>query len=117
MSRRLARQLMRYRTLLVALANAAITWVILIIAPLGLFAVINCTVMVFLASLATGFIGDLALNALLHDRNLGPQSNRIGDADSQGPSQRRAMADDGDFWKSISEGQSSRQSLPRQDDD
>jgi hypothetical protein len=49
----------------VALANGAITWVILIVAPLGLFAVISCTVMVFFASLATGFLGDLALVVLL----------------------------------------------------
>ncbi|HIK46931.1 MAG TPA: hypothetical protein IGR64_18990 [Leptolyngbyaceae cyanobacterium M65_K2018_010] len=65
MSQQLARQLVRYRNLLVALANAAITWVILIIAPLGLFAVIVCTVLVFLASLATGFLGDLAFVTLL----------------------------------------------------
>jgi hypothetical protein len=65
MSRQLARQLVRYRWGLVALANAAITWVVLIIAPLGLFAVVNCTVLVFLASLATGWLGDMALLALL----------------------------------------------------
>jgi hypothetical protein len=65
MSRQLARQLVRYRWGLVALANAAITWVVLIIAPLGLFAVINCTVLVFLASMATGWLGDMALLALL----------------------------------------------------
>jgi hypothetical protein len=65
MSRQLARQLVRYRWGLVALANGAITWVILIIAPLGLFAVISCTLMVVFASLATGWLGDMALLALL----------------------------------------------------
>lgn len=117
MSRSLARKLVRYRNLLVALANAAITWGILIIAPLGLFAVINCTVMVFLASLATGFIGDLALNALLNDMNGDPRSIRFGDSNRQGPPQRGAMADDSHFWKGISEGQSPRQSLPRRDEE
>ncbi|MEY3299669.1 MAG: hypothetical protein RLZZ597_2929 [Cyanobacteriota bacterium] len=117
MSRSLARKLVRYRNLLVALANAAITWGILIIAPLGLFAVINCTVMVFLASLATGFIGDLALNALLNDLNSDPRSIRFGDPNRQGPPQRGEMANDGNFWNRISEGDRPRQSLPRRDED
>lgn len=117
MSRRLARQLMHYRTLLVALANAAITWVILIIAPLGLFAVISCTVMVFLASLTTGIMGDLALHALLNDRNSAPRSPRFGNTNDPGPSRRGVMADEGDFWKGISEEHPPRQSLPRRDED
>jgi hypothetical protein len=117
MSRSLARKLMRYRTLLVALANAAITWGILIIAPLGLFAVINCTLMVFLASLATGFMGDLALNALLHDMDSGPHATRLDDPRYQEPPRRGEIDDDGNLWKSISEGQSSRRSLPRRDEE
>ncbi|MFH7244124.1 MAG: CRISPR-associated protein Csx18 [Spirulina sp.] len=117
MSRSLARKLVRYRNVMVALANAGITWVILIIAPLGLFAVINCTVMVFLASLATGFLGDLALNALLNDMNNDPRSIRFGDPNRQGPPQRGEMANEGDFWNRISEGDSPRQSLPRRDEE
>jgi hypothetical protein len=35
----------------VALGNASITWVLLIIAPLGLFTVITCTALVLIASL------------------------------------------------------------------
>ena len=117
MSRSLARKLVRYRNLLVALANAAITWGILIIAPLGLFAVINCTVMVFLASLVTGFMGDLALNALLNDMNNDPRSTGRDDPRYPGQAQRGEMADDGNFWNRISEGQPPRQSLPRRDEE
>lgn len=65
MSSELVRQLVRYRNVLVALANAGITWVILIVAPLGLFAVILCTLAVFLGSLTIGIIGDVALISLL----------------------------------------------------
>jgi len=60
-----AKQLTRYRTLLIALANAGITWIILIIAPLGLFAVITCTALVFASSFIFGTVGDFALFALL----------------------------------------------------
>ncbi len=59
------KQLVRYRSVLVALANAAITWVILIVAPLGLFAVILCTALVFLSSIVFGTVGDFALFSLL----------------------------------------------------
>ncbi|MCA6575172.1 MAG: hypothetical protein IM535_22015 [Pseudanabaena sp. M38BS1SP1A06MG] len=62
MSPSLLKKLVRYRTVITAIANAAITWVILIIAPLGLFAVITCTLGVFLGSL---FIGNLSDKALL----------------------------------------------------
>ncbi|WP_066382193.1 CRISPR-associated protein Csx18 [Anabaena sp. CA = ATCC 33047] len=62
------KKLIRYRSWIVAVVNAAITWVILIIAPLGLFAVISCTVGVFLASLLVGEICDRLLFQLL--RNL-----------------------------------------------
>jgi len=67
MSPKLIKQLNRYRSLAIALANAAVTWVILIIAPLGLFAVITCTVLVFASSLILGVLGDMALTLLLRD--------------------------------------------------
>lgn len=67
MSPKLIKQLSRYRSLAIALANAALTWVILIIAPLGLFAVITCTVLVFASSLLLGVLGDMALTLLLRD--------------------------------------------------
>ncbi|WP_427156980.1 CRISPR-associated protein Csx18 [Aliinostoc sp. HNIBRCY26] len=51
MSTSVAKKLIRDRSWILVVVNAAITWVILIIAPLGLFAVISCTVVVFLASL------------------------------------------------------------------
>lgn len=59
------KQLVRYRTLFVALANAGITWIVLIIAPLGLFAVIICTALVFISSVTWGSVGDFALFRLL----------------------------------------------------
>jgi hypothetical protein len=65
LSRSVARSLIHYRTLLVAIAHAVITWIILIIAPLGLFAVITCTAAIFLASLTLGLLGDVALLSLL----------------------------------------------------
>lgn len=116
MSRRLARKLAHYRTLLVALANAAITWVILIIAPLGLFAVINCTLMVFLASLALGFMGDLALNALLHDLDP-PRPHGFGDVQTSRPPIPGDSISDSDLWHRLAERQPSRPSLPRRNDD
>lgn len=61
----MTQQLVRYRTWMVAIANAGMTWVILIIAPLGLFSVITCTLLVFAASLLNGWIGDRALLSLL----------------------------------------------------
>ncbi|MFM6205931.1 CRISPR-associated protein Csx18, partial [Planktothrix sp.] len=60
MSISLTRILVRYRILSVAIANAAITWTILIIAPLGLFAVIVCTLAVFISSAIMGWLGDQA---------------------------------------------------------
>ncbi|MGI0485028.1 CRISPR-associated protein Csx18 [Pantanalinema rosaneae CENA516] len=70
MSSSLTQQLVRYRTWLIAIVNAGITWIVLIIAPLGLFAVITCTALVFLGSLLTGWLSDRALLSLLqsHDR-------------------------------------------------
>lgn len=59
------RLIIRYRNVLVAITNAGVTWIVLIIAPLGLFAVISCTGLVFLSSLLVGFVGDQALLALL----------------------------------------------------
>ena len=72
MSQSVARQLVRYRTWLAAVVNAGVTWVILIIAPLGLFAVITCTLAVFLGSLGVGWVCDRALFQLLeaHDRDV-----------------------------------------------
>lgn len=61
----LTRILVRYRILSVALVNAAITWTILIIAPLGLFAVIVCTLAVFISSAMMGWLGDQVLEHLL----------------------------------------------------
>lgn len=65
LSRSLARSIVHYRTILVAIANAAIAWVVLIIAPLGLFAVITCTAAIFLTSLTLGLVSDVALLSLL----------------------------------------------------
>lgn len=59
MSLFLAKKLVMYRSGLVALFNAGITWVILIIAPLGLFSVIVCTAAVFISSLAVGWVCDV----------------------------------------------------------
>ena len=61
MSLVLLKKLVRYRTFITAVGNAAITWVILIIAPLGLFAVITCSLGVFLGSLIIGNLSDKAL--------------------------------------------------------
>jgi hypothetical protein len=55
------KKLVRYRTITIAIANAAVTWAILIIAPLGLFAVITCTISVFISSLLIGNLSDRAL--------------------------------------------------------
>ncbi|QLE54769.1 CRISPR-associated protein Csx18 [Nostoc sp. TCL26-01] len=68
MSTSVAKKLVKYRSWIVAVTNAAVTWVILIIAPLGLFAVIACTVAVFIATLAVSAICDRVLFQLL--RNL-----------------------------------------------
>jgi uncharacterized membrane protein len=62
------RSLLHFRNLLVALANASVTWIVLIIASLGLFAVIFCTLLVFTGSLASGWLGDLVLTQLLSRR-------------------------------------------------
>ncbi|BAB72338.1 CRISPR-associated protein Csx18 [Anabaena sp. FACHB-709] len=67
MSASVTKKLVRYRSWIVAIVNAAVTWVILIIAPLGLFAVIICTVGVFLASLLVGEISDRLLFKLLRN--------------------------------------------------
>lgn len=61
MSLSLIKKIVRYRTIIIAIANAAVTWAILIIAPLGLFAVITCTLGVFLSSFLIGNLGDRAL--------------------------------------------------------
>jgi hypothetical protein len=41
----------RLRIILIAVVNGILTWTILIIAPLGIFAVITCTALVVLSSL------------------------------------------------------------------
>jgi hypothetical protein len=61
MSLSLIQKIVRYRTIITAIANTAITWTILIIAPLGLFAVIACTLGVFISSLVIGNLSDRAL--------------------------------------------------------
>ncbi len=68
MSVTMAKKLVRYRSWIVAVINAAVTWVILIIAPLGLFAVILCTGAVFFASLVVGEICDRTLFQLLRQQ-------------------------------------------------
>ena len=75
MSANFIKQLNRYRSLAVALANAIITWVILIIAPLGLFAVIVCTVLIFVSSLIFGLLGDIAMALMLRDASPPPMSS------------------------------------------
>lgn len=105
MSRQLHRQLVRYRGVLVAIANGAITWVVLIIAPLGLFAVIVCTGMVVLASLVTGYLGDVALLALLESAD--PALRRAMDR------RRSARGEGGDVPVMDA---STPPSLPRQDE-
>lgn len=52
----------------VALAVSAITLVLLLIAPLGLAAVLTCTVLVALVSFAGGVVADLMLWRLLVPR-------------------------------------------------
>lgn len=64
MSRRLVKKLILYRNCFVAVGNATIAWIVLIIAPLGLFAVIVCTVLIFCSSLLVGTVGDWLLVAL-----------------------------------------------------
>ncbi len=59
MSLFVAKKLVIYRSGIVAVINAGITWIILIIAPLGLFSVILCTVGVFISSLAAGWVCDV----------------------------------------------------------
>lgn len=69
MSELVAKKLVRYRSWFVAIINAVITWIVLIIAPLGLFAVITCTVCVFFGSLVSGWISDFALFSLIKEVN------------------------------------------------
>jgi hypothetical protein len=65
MSLFVAKKLVMYRSGIVAVINAGFTWIILIIAPLGLFSVIICTVGVFISSLAAGWVCDRSLLQLL----------------------------------------------------
>ncbi|WP_017295914.1 CRISPR-associated protein Csx18 [Geminocystis herdmanii] len=61
----LVRTIVRFRSVLISIVNAGITWIILIIAPLGLFTVIVCTVAVFLSTLTLGLVGDFFLLRML----------------------------------------------------
>lgn len=65
MNRSSAITLIRYRSIGIAVTNAVATWVILIIAPLGLFTVITCTVLIFGISLAGGIVSDRVMLSLL----------------------------------------------------
>ncbi|WP_434221886.1 CRISPR-associated protein Csx18 [Limnospira platensis CENA597] len=65
MNRSSAITLIRSRSIGIAVANAAATWVILIIAPLGLFTVITCTVLIFGISLAGGIVSDRVMLSIL----------------------------------------------------
>ncbi|MBI1240413.1 CRISPR-associated protein Csx18 [Umezakia ovalisporum] len=58
MSLLVVQRLLMYRNGIVAMIGAGITCMILIIAPLGLFAVIICTLGVFISSLAVGLVWD-----------------------------------------------------------
>lgn len=69
MSQSVVKQLVSYRSWIVAVVNAFVTWIILIIAPLGLFAVIMCTLGVFLSSLVIGSLCDRALFQLMRTNN------------------------------------------------
>jgi hypothetical protein len=91
MQQSIAFQVVRNRTFLVALSNAGVTWVVLIIAPLGLLAVITCTVLVFLSSLGFGYICDKAYRQLspeeratIAGESFNTQSARSGSATFQG---------------------------------
>ena len=82
-SQSLVKKIVRYRTPIVATGNAAVTWTILIIAPLGLFAVIICTLAVFACSYSIGKLCDRAFLYILDlDRSREPQEfNSLGDRD------------------------------------
>jgi hypothetical protein len=81
MSLSFLKKLVRYRTITSAIANAAVTWGILIIAPLGLFAVIACTLGVFIGSLVIGNLSDQALLFLIGKSD---RQNSISDRTSIG---------------------------------
>jgi len=100
MSPSFLKSLIRNRTIITAIVNAAVTWVILIIAPLGLFAVIICTVGVFLGSLLVGNLSDRALLFLIsRDQQdlASPQTGSVLDSDSMRSDQQAPITD----WKSI----------------
>lgn len=100
MSPSFLKSLIRNRTIITAIANAAVTWVILIIAPLGLFAVIICTVGVFLGSLLVGNLSDRALLFLISSDQqdlASPQTGSVLDSDSMRSDQQAPITD----WKSI----------------
>ncbi|MEO3704014.1 CRISPR-associated protein Csx18 [Trichormus azollae] len=57
MSLSVAKRLVHYRSWLVAVVNGGITWIVLIIAPLGLLAVIIYTLSLLLGSLMVSHLG------------------------------------------------------------
>jgi hypothetical protein len=101
MSQSVAKKLVKYRGWMVAVGNGIITWIVLIIAPLGLFAVIICTLSVFLGSLMVGWLCDRALFNLLSasDRDIMSayqESENINFADGNSlnlPTKQRKNAD------------------------
>lgn len=84
----LVRKLLLSRTLLTGVINAGVTWIILIIAPLGLFAVITCTVAVFVSSLVVGFACDRAFIWVLNSRERDGQIAGLDDLQPLNPNQR-----------------------------
>jgi hypothetical protein len=57
MSLSVAKRLVHYRSWFVAVVNGGITWIVLIIAPLGLLAVIIYTLSLLLGSLMVSHLG------------------------------------------------------------
>jgi hypothetical protein len=102
MSGSVAKKLVRYRSWIVAIVNGVITWIVLIIAPLGLLAVVICTLLVFLGSLLVGSICDRALFKLWRESD---RDVMLAHRESEGinfatensldlPTQERKKADD-----------------------
>jgi hypothetical protein len=92
-SRKFVRRLVRYRSLAVAVGNAGVTWVVLIIAPLGLFAVIVNTAIVFCGSLGIGWLADWALGNLLEAGGWDPAVVRGDDVAPVADPQRERLLD------------------------
>jgi hypothetical protein len=69
-------RLFLFRNVAVASVNTAVTLVILLIAPLGLAAVITCTAAVGFSSLVVGLFADQVARWLLPDGGLAVRSRR-----------------------------------------